>query len=148
MEEMYDALQRCYGSVRYRRSIETRPAPIPLQKVKLRPSGPYPTEPGANVPTPPGLEQLRAESAGGQSAAQPILLTRRKDRKRTLPLDIGIGGEATPATPPAAAAPPTSADPPVEEVAMDDEWVEVEPELEDEDWTDRDLDGTGGSGRR
>jgi serine/threonine protein kinase len=121
MEDLYDELQQCYGSVRYRRSAEARPAPIPLQKVKLR------TPPdGAPVPTP-------------EPAAQPILLTRRKDRKRTLPLELQVEEGATQSVATEEGAAKTDAA---------DSPAEVWPEdiIEDEDWTDRDIDGAGGSG--
>jgi serine/threonine-protein kinase len=83
MEELYDELQRCYGSVKYRRLLTpglTHPVgPIPLQRVK------------------------RQGSAGGTtttSTPQPILLTKRKERKKTLPMDIGITDKSpTPASP-------------------------------------------------
>jgi len=129
MEELYDELQQCYGSVRYRRSAEARPAPIPLQKVKLR------TPPdGAPVPTP---EPTTAAAAA--AAAQPILLTRRKDRKRTLPLELQVEEGATQAVATEEAAAKTEAA---------DSPAEVWPEdiVEDEDWTDRDIDGAGGGG--
>jgi serine/threonine-protein kinase len=163
MEEVFDELQQCYGSVRYRRSLESRPAPIPLQKVKLRVSGPLPvggTTPGplAGAATPPpGVPSLRPGSATppGAGAAvpaparaadsQPILLTRRKDRKRTLPMDLGIGEDATPPAAPTAAAPQVTPVPPSEPEVLE-EWDDVETEVESEDWTD--LDGAGGSGRR
>src|SRR3954463_10686589 len=54
MEELFEELQRCYGSVRYRRSLDVRSAPespIPLQRVKRPGSGPF-SEPIARV-TPP-----------------------------------------------------------------------------------------------
>jgi serine/threonine protein kinase len=121
MEEMYQELQTCYGSVRYRRLRElpaqpdkeiTRPGPIPLQKVKrLVP------DPAAVGSTPPGTISLRSTApvpAPAQAArpapppavpqawpTQPILLTRRKDRKKTLPMG-GVGG-ATPLPVPAPA---------------------------------------------
>jgi serine/threonine-protein kinase len=64
MEELYEELQRCYGSVRYRRSLEGQSGsgPIPLDRVK-RTSG-----------------QMAAQG-------QPILLTRKKERRKTLPMD-------------------------------------------------------------
>jgi serine/threonine-protein kinase len=93
MEELFRELQQCYGTVRYRRSVEaprddkeiTRPGPIPLQKVK-RPGA----EPQATGPTPPGTIALRPSRPSGQAwGNQPILLTKRKERKKTLPLDLG-----------------------------------------------------------
>ena len=64
MDELYRELQTCYGTVRYRRSLQsqqaepdkeiTRPGPIPLQKVK-RPLA----DPMATGTTPPGTIALR-----------------------------------------------------------------------------------------
>ena len=83
MEELFDELQRCYGSVRYRRSLDVRSAPespIPLQRVKRPGSGPF-SEPIARV-TPP---EFRTDSIGLGNG--PILLTRRKERRKTLPME-------------------------------------------------------------
>jgi serine/threonine-protein kinase len=134
MEELKDELQQCYGSVKYRRSLEARATgPIPLQKVKSRLSGSGPVLGGTS--TPPGGSQVKPDGA------QPILLTRRKDRKRTLPMEVGINGESPTVTPvPATAGPPPApADEPSE-----DTWVEEETE---DDWTDIDIDGAEGGGR-
>jgi len=119
MDELYQELQTCYGSVRYRRSLErapepdkeiTRPGPIPLQKLK-RPGG----DPLATGSTPPGAFALRPPSVppmtpgtrpgvpvpaprppSGQAwPSQPILLTKRKDRKKTLPM-AGVAPDPTP----------------------------------------------------
>src|SRR5215831_5433797 len=111
MEELFDELQQCYGSVRYRRSLEAPEAydgqdvrnvqitgPIPLQRFKSR--GSDPGSPPA-VSTPPGTPQLRNDPVS-PSAGQPILLTRRKDRKRTLPMDLGIDERSPAVTPPPA----------------------------------------------
>src|SRR5262249_22197434 len=70
MEEMFYELQQCYGSVRYRRSLETHEAadmydvphvqtsgPIPLQRVKPGMA----TPPGGPATTPPGTPQLRQD---------------------------------------------------------------------------------------
>ena len=89
MEELFEELQRCYGSVRYRRSLDVRSAPespIPLQRVKRPGSGPF-SEPIARV-TPP---EFRTEAASA-SADGPILLTRRKERRKTLPMELPTGG--------------------------------------------------------
>ena len=120
MEELYDELQRCYGSVRYRRSLDVRTAaegPIPLQRVKRPGSGPF-SEPIARV-TPP---EFRTEGIGLGSG--PILLTRRKERRKTLPMDLPTGVEA-PAQP---AAPETTA------------------QEGGEDWVDMDADAPDGTG--
>jgi serine/threonine protein kinase len=121
MDELYHELQTCYGSVRYRRLRElpaqldkeiTRPGPIPLQKVKkLIP------DPAAVGSTPPGTIPLRQTTPASAAApttrpapppavpqawpSPPILLTKRKDRKKTLPMG-GVGG-ATPIPVPAPA---------------------------------------------
>src|SRR4029079_16452079 len=87
MEELFDELQRCYGSVRYRRSLEVRSAPespIPLHRVKRPGSGPF-SEPIARV-TPP---EFRTEGIGLGNG--PILLTRRQERRKTLPMDLPTG---------------------------------------------------------
>src|SRR5262249_6613038 len=94
-----------YGAVRYRRSLQapmtdkeiTRPGPIPLQQKAKRPANPI-----ATGSTPPGTIALRPParpSWGGNKtpippglqppAAQPILLTKRKERRKTLPLALG-----------------------------------------------------------
>jgi serine/threonine protein kinase len=115
MEELYDELQRCYGSVRYRRSLETpppwvrnQPTPIQLQKVK-RPGNRAATsgEIGSLEQTPPERTPIVVPRTG----PEPILLTRRKDRKRTLPLEIEISAGAPVATPvPTAIAPQTTSE--------------------------------------
>jgi serine/threonine-protein kinase len=125
MEELNEELQRCYGSVRYRRSLESASAPIPLQKVKRPGSGPF-SEPIARV-TPPGSMQVRTE--GTSSGGAPILLTRRKERRKTLPM------EPVADTPVPAAAPPPV--PSAAVVGSHDEWSE--PALPDDDWIDLDV---------
>ena len=84
MEELVRELQHCYGSVRYRRSLQappqdkeiTRPGPIPLQKVKRADALPTGT-------TPPGTIALRPNrTPAPPPGGQPILLTKRKDRTR------------------------------------------------------------------
>jgi serine/threonine protein kinase len=84
MEELFNDLQQCYGSVRYRRQLEMRPPePIQLQKVK-RPSGSRMVEGGPI--TPPGAATIPQETLGtppaaaAPSAAAPILLTKKKER--------------------------------------------------------------------
>ena len=80
MEELYEELQRCYGSVRYRRSLDVRAArrrmPIPLQRVKRPGSGPF-SEPIARVTPPAWSSAPKPRPRRG-----PILLTRRKERAR------------------------------------------------------------------
>ena len=103
MEELVRELQRSYGSVRYRRSLQappqdkeiTRPGPIPLQQKAKRP-----VNPSATGSTPPGTIALRPAGGNawakptpvpitGHPGAQPILLTKRKERRKTLPLALG-----------------------------------------------------------
>jgi serine/threonine-protein kinase len=127
MEELFDELQRCYGSVRYRRSLEVRSAPespIPLHRVKRPGSGPF-SEPIARV-TPP---EFRTDGIGFGSNAGPILLTRRKERRKTLPMELPVAA-TTPVPAPAPAA--VAAEPAIEE---DDDWVDMDADAPD---------GTGG----
>jgi len=103
MEELVRELQGCYGAVRYRRAQQppatdkeiTRPGPIPLQQKAKRPANPI-----ATGTTPPGTIALRPPARpswgnktpippGLQPGAQPILLTKRKERRKTLPLALG-----------------------------------------------------------
>jgi serine/threonine-protein kinase len=123
MEELYEELQRCYGSVRYRRSLDVRSAaesPIPLQRVKRPGSGPF-SEPIARV-TPP---EFRTDSFG--ISGSPILLTRRKERRKTLPMELPVG-VAAPAEAPAS---PSS---------------QPAPSAEGDDWVDMDVDAPDGTG--
>jgi eukaryotic-like serine/threonine-protein kinase len=93
MAELHAALAQCYGSVRFRRSVEVLPPgtpvealrrPIPLTHLKKRPeadgdAGAVPSDPV------PGT----AMDAG---SSQPLLLTRRKSGKhKTLPLGVPVG---------------------------------------------------------
>jgi hypothetical protein len=85
------------------------------------------------VSTPPGTPQLRNDPAS-PAAGQPILLTRRKDRKRTLPMDLGIDERSPAVTPnPAAASGPTATPDPAASVS--EAWEADE----EEDWTDIDV---------
>jgi serine/threonine-protein kinase len=137
MEELYEELQRCYGSVRYRRSLQSAASgPIPLQKVKRPGSGPF-SEPIARV-TPPGTMQARAE--GTASGGAPILLTRRKERRKTLPMEP-VTPEmfpvvATPAPEPRASAP---------SIPTHDEWVEPSLRDDDDEWEDLEIDAPDGT---
>ena len=141
MEELFYELQQCYGSVRYRRSLESPEAedlydvpqvhttgPIPLQRLK-------PSIPGAApvASTPPGTPQLRQDPTS-PAGGQPILLTRRKDRKRTLPMDLGIDERAPAGTPtPVVHASNNPTPDPAASVA--EPWEDDE----EEDWTDIDV---------
>ncbi|HVZ70966.1 MAG TPA: serine/threonine-protein kinase [Polyangia bacterium] len=129
MEELFRDLQQCYGSVRYRRQLELRtPAPIPLDKRK--PSADLSDEP------PPIAGAVPAATASNGTAG-PILLTKRKERKRTLPMDIGIKPEPTPEVAPPA---PAAAAP-----AGERHWLDAEEEEDTEDWGDIDLDDVHGT---
>ena len=132
MEEVFEELQRCYGSVRYRRSLEVRSpqdSPIPLQRVKRPGSGPF-SEPIARV-TPP---EFRAEGLQ-PDAAGPILLTRRKERRKTLPMEVPISERVTPTAGQAAVG------------SGHDEWSEPAAlPAEDDAWVDMDVDAPDGTG--
>jgi serine/threonine protein kinase len=150
MEELFNDLQQCYGSVRYRRQIELRPAePIQLQKVK-RPSGSRSVEDAFQAP--PGAATIPAETLGTQptAAAQspapaPILLTKRKERKRTLPMEIGVTADSPKPGPSAAPVAPSDEGP---------HWLDADdpsddPSIEDDDetgeWSDIDIDAPSGT---
>jgi serine/threonine-protein kinase len=135
MEELFEELQRCYGSVRYRRSLEQAASPIPLQRVKRPGSGPF-SEPIARV-TPPGSIEVRG---GGASGGSPILLTRRKERRKTLPMEpVATTGPEPPQ--------PIPTPLPASAVAgPHDEWSEPTPEPTDESWIDLDVDAPDGTG--
>jgi serine/threonine protein kinase len=91
MAELHAALERCYGSVRFRRSVEVLPPgtavealrrPIPLTHLKRKPAEPeaerraLPSDPVPGAPLDPG-------------SSQPLLLTRRKSGKhKTLPFGM------------------------------------------------------------
>jgi eukaryotic-like serine/threonine-protein kinase len=86
MEEFHDELERCYGSVRYRRSIER-------ERKTATEQTPAPRRPGSNqvsgtILTPPGTPQLRSDETSSGAGSAPILLTRRKGRRKTLPMDL------------------------------------------------------------
>ncbi|HVV53289.1 MAG TPA: serine/threonine-protein kinase [Polyangia bacterium] len=133
MEELYEELQRCYGSVRYRRSIEQRVAePVPQPRGTAQVSG--------TIHTPPGTPQLRHDGTSPGAAAGPILLTRRKERKRTtLPMEMPIAGANADdqATPPPVLKPAESSGPQLD--GAHDEWSEPALRSSD-DWTDLDID--------
>ena len=146
MEELYEELQRCYGSVRYRRSLEQAAAvatPIPLQRVKRPGSGPF-SEPIARVTPPGSMERIEGRTTGGA----PILLTQRKERRKTLPMEpVATTGPEPPKpipTPqPAAGGPPRPA---AAVAGGGDEWSEPTPQPEDESWIDLDVDAPDGTG--
>ncbi|HEY5089217.1 MAG TPA: serine/threonine-protein kinase [Polyangia bacterium] len=87
MEEFHEELQRCYGSVRYRRSIEReRSAAADAIPVQRRPGS---NQISGTILTPPGTPQLRSDGTSpGAAGSSPILLTRRKERRKTLPMEL------------------------------------------------------------
>jgi serine/threonine-protein kinase len=148
MEQLYEELQHCYGSVRYRRSLgqaAAPPAPIPLQKMKRPGSGPF-SEPIPRV-TPPSAVDVRPDAANpGATGGAPILLTRRKERQKTLPMQpLDLDGRPTPQGPQAAVEGPQAAvdgpQPAAAAAADHDEWSEPAlPEPDDDNWTELDVD--------
>jgi hypothetical protein len=140
MEELFEELQRCYGSVRYRRSLEQAASPIPLQRVKRPGSGPF-SEPIARV-TPPGSIEVRGDGIGlgRTSGASPILLTRRKERRKTLPMEPVATTGPEPPQPIPTPLPTTATS------ARHDEWSEPTPAPNDESWIDLDVDAPDGTG--
>jgi serine/threonine-protein kinase len=103
MEEFNADLQRCYGSVRFRRAVQVLPPgvnvaslrrPIRLTNVKKRPAA----SPGADgAPTDPSAAPASETPA---PAAAPLLLTRRKSgRHRTLPFVPAFGATGQPEGP-------------------------------------------------
>jgi len=153
MEDLFNDLQRCYGSVRYRRQLELRPPePIQLQTIK-RPSGSRPVE--GDGATTPGAATIPAETLGAEAASQPpsarpgpppILLTKRKERKRTLPMEIGVTADSPRPAPPSRAAPTPAA-------AQGDEphWIDSEEDATEDEadegtgWSDIDIDAPVGT---
>jgi serine/threonine-protein kinase len=100
MEELHEELQRCYGSVRYRRSIERSVAeagaPSPVKRNSGQVSGTIVTP----TATPQVKKDVRNDGVSPAGAA-PILLTRKKERPRrtTLPLDLQPDPAALETTP-------------------------------------------------
>lgn len=154
MEELFYELQQCYGSVRYRRSLEAAEprdpfevpsGPIPQPRMRSRGGdGVFGAAPPPLTTPPPGTPQLRTDPAS-PPVGQPILLTRRKDRKRTLPMDLEINDRSPAVTPT-----PTTASTgrPAPAASVSEPWAD-----EEEDWTDIevdvdvDIDGAGGASR-
>jgi serine/threonine-protein kinase len=141
MEDFHEELQRCYGSVRYRRSIENErnkaAGAIPVQRGR---------EVSGTILTPPAA-QLRSDATRPGAASTPILLTRRKGRRKTLPMEMQPLGETAEPAPAV----------PSEEYELDappgreshDEWSEPALPPVDETagaWTDLDLDAPEGTG--
>jgi serine/threonine protein kinase len=137
MEELRDELQQCYGSVRYRRSLERGLAAQPPAPRRAEVSGAIVT------PTPQTPSSLRVEGTSPGMQATPILLTKKKERKKmkTLPMDLR-GEEAAEED---SAPPPARRSSPVVAAVEHDEWSE--PALRTppaqqttDDWTDLDID--------
>jgi serine/threonine-protein kinase len=151
MEEFHEELQSCYGSVRYRRSIEReRSAAVEAVAAPRRPGS---SQISGTILTPPGTPQLRSDELSPSSGSAPILLTRRKGRRKTLPMElrtIGQAGQAEPAAQGAVPGVESDLDTPAGPHGHD-EWSEpaLPPADETEGaWADLELDdapdGTGG----
>jgi eukaryotic-like serine/threonine-protein kinase len=144
MEELRDELQQCYGSVRFRRSLERGAAQAaaaprqPSRASNVVATPPATPQPGADVrfdgATNPGLSPT------------PILLTKKKERRKTLPMDLR-GKEAEPVAPApdSPPPPPPRASAPAMPATGHDEWSE--PALRTppattatDEWTEFDLD--------
>jgi len=143
MEELHEELQRCYGSVRYRRSIERSVAeagvPLPVKRNSVQVSG--------TILTPTGTPQVRIDGVSpGAAGAAPILLTRKKERPRrtTLPLELQPDPAALEKTPP-----------PVVNGAVEavgeaverghDEWSEPARPENENNWAELDIDAPDGT---
>jgi serine/threonine-protein kinase len=153
MDELREELQSCYGSVRYRRTMERA-----AQEGQMPPGRRH--QVAGTILTPTGTPQLRndgtspgAAGAGSPGAAGgPILLTRRKERKRTtLPMELGRGDPADQKTPPPVALKPVVTPPPVAGVPAaaaggHDEWSEPERvETDEGEWMELDIDAPDGT---
>lgn len=143
MDELRDELQQCYGSVRYRRSLERNAA---QPAVPRRPSGPVGT---VAAPSTTPRPDVRFDATNPNLQAAPILLTKKKERRKTLPMDLT--GKDHDSTPPAALSststtlppppPPARPSSPVVQSIEHDEWSE--PALRvppGDEWTDLDID--------
>jgi serine/threonine protein kinase len=160
MEEFHDELERCYGAVRYRRSIAREGDRSPTADAVPVPRRPGSNQASGTILTPPGTPQLRPDpnpsSAPGAASGpgNPILLTRRKERRKTLPMELLSVGDPNQVTPP-----PVAKQPPQDQGALaarsgrggHDEWSEPALPTADENeapWAELDLDdapdGTGG----
>jgi len=143
MEELHEELQRCYGSVRYRRSIE-RSAAAAAAPMK-RPNAPV----SGTIGAPAGTPQARNDGPSpGAAGAPPILLTRKKERPRrtTLPLELQADPAAMEKTPPPVLANASGA---VEATQGGhdghDEWSEPERPENEDDWAELDIDSPDGT---
>ena len=155
MEELHEELQRCYGSVRYRRSIERSAAaaavPAPVQRNSVQVSGVI----GKPPSTPQARNDARNDGASPAAGAAPILLTRKKERPRrtTLPLELQPDPAALEKTPP-----PVAVNSDAEaargghqggqesgQEAGHDEWSEPERPDNEVDWAELDIDAPDGT---
>jgi serine/threonine-protein kinase len=138
MEELHEELQRCYGSVRYRRSIERSAAEAanPAKRTNAQVSG--------SIGTPPGTPQARNDGPSpGAAGGPPILLTRKKERPRrtTLPLELQADPAAMEKTPPPVVASGRVTD----SEGAHDEWSEPERPENEADWAELDIDAPDGT---
>jgi eukaryotic-like serine/threonine-protein kinase len=134
MEEFQDELQRCYGSVRYRRSMERNNLAEAIPLARARRMGADQTS-GTGL-APPDPPPARSEGNGPRAGNAPILLTRRKGRRKTLPMDLRpLEVPAAPGGREDLADPPSGED--------HDEWSEPALRPVDEaeaGWSDLELD--------
>jgi serine/threonine-protein kinase len=105
MQDLHAALEHCYGSVRFRRSVQVLPEgtpvealrqPIPLTQLKRK------DEPELPAPVPPPGAGPPPAAPMDPGSSQPILLTRRKSGKhKTLPFGLPTVdlGDTTPLPP-------------------------------------------------
>ncbi len=138
MEELHEELQRCYGSVRYRRSIErsAAEAAAPVKRTNAQVAG--------TIVPPAGTPQVRNDGPSpGAAGGPPILLTRKKERPRrtTLPLELQADPAAMEKTPPPIVA-NGSAD---GDHGGHDEWSEPARPDNEGDWAELDIDAPDGT---
>ena len=158
MEEFHEELERCYGAVRYRRSIAREGDRSPTADAVPVPRRPGSKQISGTILTPPGTPQLRLEpntpGAPDSAPSGPILLTRRKERRKTLPMEVLSVGDPNQVTPA-----PIAKQPPTDQGGLaarngrggHDEWSEPAiPAINENEapWVELDLDdapdGTGG----
>jgi hypothetical protein len=95
--------------------------PIPLQKIKRQGNRAATSGEIGGTPEPVNSRRPPGDTGGGTPGPEPILLTRRKDRKRTLPLEIEINSASPVVTPT-----PTP--------------MAIAPQVTGEIWSDDDMD--------
>jgi serine/threonine protein kinase len=151
MEEFHDELERCYGSVRYRRSMERERQTAAAAASSLpRTRGSRSGSVSGTILTPPGTPQLRADAANPGPGSAPILLTRRKERRKTLPMEMRpvaetMGPTAAPAGAAQARAPAGESNDAAASESHD-EWSEPPVDETSGAWSDLDLDAPDGTG--